>query len=133
MAYEVNLHLTDELYKRVLKIATKRNQPIETTIVEQLDRSLTLDAPEEFQLAGDEAEQEIAAFHALHPRLRKEFLGQYVAIKDGKLIDHDPDRLCLFDRIDEKYPDVFVLMRPVEERVDREFRLGSPRLEPRGQ
>jgi hypothetical protein len=133
MAYEVSLHLTDELYQRIARVATKRNQAIEVAIIEQLDQSLTQSFPSEFQLAGDEAEQEVAAFHALHPRLRKEFPGHYVAIKDGKLIDHDPDRLLLFARIDEKYPDEFVLMRPVEERVDREFHFRSPRLEHRGQ
>ncbi len=133
MAHEISLRLTDDLYQRIARIATTRNQAIEVAIIEQLDQTLTHTSPNEFQLAGDEAEQEIAAFHALHSRLRKEFPGQYVAIKDGKLVDHDPDRLSLFARIDEKYPDVFVLMRPVEERVDREFYFRSPRLEARGQ
>ncbi len=133
MAHEISLRLTDDLYQRIARIATTRNQAIEVAIIEQLDQILTRGPQNEFQLAGDEAEQEIAAFHALHSRLRKEFPGQYVAIKDGKLVDHDPDRLSLFARIDEKYPDAFVLMRPVEERVDREFYFRSPRLEPRGQ
>jgi hypothetical protein len=69
----------------------------------------------EDQLDRPERKQEIEAFFDLHPVLWREFPGEYVAIYGGRLVDHDMDRVALLSRIDQNYPDVFVLIRPVRE------------------
>lgn len=74
-------------------------------------------------------EREIEAFRQMHPNLLKHYLGQYVAIYQGQLVDHDQNRLALYLRIDNQYPDVPVLMRPVSSQVDRIITIRSPRLE----
>lgn len=73
--------------------------------------------------------REIEAFRKMHSDLLKGYEGQYVAIYQGQLVDHDQDRLALYLRIDNQYPDVPVLMRPVRSQVDRIITIRSPRLE----
>lgn len=131
MAREVSLRLSDELYQRISWLATTLEQPVEDAIIECLDKSLGPPSVSDFSLEGDEAEAEVAAFHARHTQLRKYFSGEYVALHGGRVVDHDPDRLLLFARVERMYPDQFVLIRPVSAEIDREFHFRSPRLEPR--
>jgi len=131
MTHEVSLQLPDELYQRVSWLATTLEQPVEDAIIECLDKSIGPRSVNGFSLEGDEAEAEVAAFHARHAQLRRDFSGEYVALRGGKVVDHDPDRLLLFARVEQMYPDQFVLIRPVRAEIDREFHFRSPRLEPR--
>ncbi len=75
----------------------------------------------------DPMQREIAAFRQLHAALLKRYRGEYVAIYQGQLIDHDSDQLALLDRIEKAYPNDFVLIRPVQEQPEREFYFRSPR------
>lgn len=75
----------------------------------------------------DSLDAENIAFQQLHASLLERYANQYVAIYQGKLIDHDRDKLALFQRIEEHYPNEFVLMRPVQEQPEREFYFRSPR------
>lgn len=75
----------------------------------------------------DPLDREIMAFQRLHASLLERYPNQYVAIYQGKLVDHDADKLALFERIDEAYPNEFVLMRPVQAQPEREFHFRSPR------
>ena len=74
-----------------------------------------------------EVAKEINAFHRLHPTLLEEHLGEYVAIYRQQLVDHDPKKLALYARIQEQYPEQFVLMRRVENEPERELHFRSTR------
>ncbi|MEM7537723.1 MAG: DUF5678 domain-containing protein [Chloroflexota bacterium] len=74
-----------------------------------------------------DSKRERDAYIKIHPTLLKEYFGEHVAIYNGELVDHDTDYSALFKRVDEKYPDEFVLMRPVEEKPEREFHFRSIR------
>ncbi|MEZ4865546.1 MAG: type II toxin-antitoxin system RelB/DinJ family antitoxin [Caldilineaceae bacterium] len=74
-------------------------------------------------------EQNIAAYRAMHNELVNRYLGQYVAICGGKLVDQDPDPLLLLERIRKNYPDQVVLRRKVERTPEREIRVRHPRFE----
>jgi hypothetical protein len=130
MALKISLQLPDDVYQRVVHYARARNQDVETAIVDYLEQNLP-----EGRLPNQEAmldaDLEVAAYAAMHPILKQQYEGEYVAIYRGKLIDHDSDRLALFERIEKAYPDQFVLMRPVEPAPEREFHFRSPRLERR--
>ena len=52
----------------------------------------------------------------------------HVAIYKGELIDHDADGVALSQRVYEKYPDKFILIRQVEVESDRILHFRSPRL-----
>lgn len=74
-------------------------------------------------------EQNIAAYKAMHGDLVERYLGQYVAISSGKLINQDPDPLLLLERIRKNYPDQVVLRRKVERTPERELRIRHPSVE----
>ena len=57
------------------------------------------------------AEEE--AYQALHPYLLEKFRDKWVAVFEGKLVDHDDDSVALYQRMRQKYPGKFVLMTPV--------------------
>ncbi|MCE7989474.1 MAG: hypothetical protein DYG89_50625 [Caldilinea sp. CFX5] len=80
-------------------------------------------------MLDEEPTPEMQAFIAMHPMLKKQYFGQYVAIYQNKVIDHDRDRQALYLRIDEKYPDDFVWISPVEEEPIPTLVFRSPRLE----
>ena len=66
--------------------------------------------------------QEREAFLRLHPQLKQTYLGEYVAIYQGKMVDHDKNRQQLMTRIREKYPHEVVLVRPVQAKAEIETR-----------
>jgi hypothetical protein len=73
-------------------------------------------------------EQEMIAFRAMREALLANYEGQYVAVYQGQVVDHDPDELALVARIDEKYPDAVVLIKRVTPEPDRVLHFRSPRL-----
>ena len=51
--------------------------------------------------------RERAAFTALHPTLLTQYPGEYVAIHNGALVDHDKDGLTLSLRVHQRFPHEF--------------------------
>jgi hypothetical protein len=87
------------------------------------------DAPTEEQNTDeDEAlRRERAAFTALHPTLLAQYPGEYVAIHDGALVDHDTDGLALSLRVHQRFPDEFVWIAPLKAQPLEEWVVRSPR------
>lgn len=75
-------------------------------------------------------ERETAAYEHLHRELVREHLGQWVAIHDGALVDHDSDVSALYQRIRERYGRTSVLIREVREEPAGDLRVRGPRLAP---
>lgn len=126
MSFRVQLDMTEEVYHRVERYARDSEQDIETIIAELVDQNFpTLKPP--FS-AIDSSEREIAAFRAMHEDLKKTYGGEHVAIYQGKLVDHDSNLDQLHQRIEARFPDHFVLIRPISATPDREFFFRSPRL-----
>jgi len=101
-----------QLYKRVQSIAEKQRRRVNDVAQEMLEQGLL--SLEGFPIRR-EREREKNAFRRLHAALREQYLGQYVAIYGGELVDHDANQAALVARIDKKYPDSFVLIRPVRQ------------------
>lgn len=74
-------------------------------------------------------EYSVAVYRSMHSELAEHYFGQYVAICDGELVDHDPDPLLLLERIRKNYPDQVILRRKVERTPERELRIRHPRFE----
>ena len=73
-------------------------------------------------------EKEAVAYDAMREEIVEQYLGQHVAVFQGKVVDHDADPGALVDRLNEHYPDDVVLMRKVRETPRPPFRMRSPRL-----
>lgn len=72
---------------------------------------------------------EKAAFIAFHPYLLANYPGEEVAIYQGKIVDHDMDGVALSLRIEQRYPNEFVLISPVTAKPMEEWVVRSPRFE----
>jgi hypothetical protein len=67
------------------------------------------------RLQQKQIEREAEAYERMHPSLRDRFLGQWVAIHDQQLVDHDSDRLALYRRVRTRFGHTPILMRRVAE------------------
>jgi len=124
--------LSSNISARVQKLAKQRDEEIIAIVEQLLDEALPEIVDEQTaddRAESDPADREMAAYIAMHPQLKAEFFGQYVAIYGGKLIDHDTDRRALYMRIVAQYPEEFVWLSKVEEEPIRTFVVRSPRLD----
>ncbi len=71
--------------------------------------------------------KEVDAFEKQHEHLVAQYLGHYIAMHQGKVVDYDTDELLLVDRIEATYPNEVVLIRLVEERLPGLIYIRSPR------
>jgi hypothetical protein len=80
-----------------------------------------------------EAERKIAreleAYESQREALLSGYEGQFVAVHDGQIIDHDRDELTLYLRIRERYPLIGVLIKQVNAEPERVLHIRSPRIE----
>jgi hypothetical protein len=72
--------------------------------------------------------QEEAAFESMKPDLIAQYRGQFIALFQQQVIDHDPDELALLARIEQTHPDELVLIRQVVETPESPLQFRSPRL-----
>ena len=78
------------------------------------------------ELNRDKLKREITAYEALHAQLKEKHLGEWVALHEGQLIDHDSDGGLLHKRLREQYGTTAILIRQVEEQPSRELWLRTP-------
>jgi len=116
------IHLQPDLLERIEKLANERamtpDKLVETTIRAYLR-----------QAEREKIQAEIAAYRSMHPDLVRQYRGQYVAVHDGQVVDHDVDFQALHRRVRERFGRQAVLLRQVEEEVERELTFRSPRFE----
>ena len=84
------------------------------------------------QIERETIKAEADAFRSMHAELVTEYLGQYVAIHNGQVVDHDKDFQSLHNRVRQRFGHRPVLLRRVEAEPERVLTFRSPRLE-RGQ
>jgi hypothetical protein len=127
MSLTIQVPLTENTYQRVKQWAKAHQQDLGEAIAEYLDDTL----PDTSVIPPAEPDaallREKEAFIALHPQLKAQYYDQYVAIYEGKLIDHDANYGALVRRIDAQYPDTFVWLAKVEDEPMRELVIRSPR------
>ncbi len=75
---------------------------------------------------------EAQAFEQQRASLLRQYRGEYVAIHEGRVIDHDPDLRTLHLRVFARWGHTPVLLKKVTEEPERELVFRSPRFE-RGQ
>lgn len=131
MSEYVTVSIPEALLKRARKLARTRRRPVDAVIAELLDGALP-PGDDPFPAGHEEAAvaREMEAYVALHPALVSDYIGQYVAILDGRLIDHDADPAALYQRINTRYPDRFVWLTRVEDEPLTTLAFRSPRIVP---
>jgi len=107
-------------------VAIRTQRDVAEVLLESITRSF-VPFPVDPNRAG--MNQNVEAFHALHPTLVETYLGQFVAIHEGQLVDHDSDPISLLQRVRARYPNRVVLRRKVESVPERELRINHPQIE----
>ena len=113
------LQVSDELAQEIRGEAEIRGLPVEDFLRTVLRRERTL-------ADRHKIEQEQAWWLSLPLSERAKFEGQFVAVHNRKLIDHDQDEKALYQRIRAQYGKTAVLIIPAD--GPREIRILSPRL-----
>ena len=118
----VSLKLQEpELVERLAQIAAEQSTTAEellsTAISEFLDK-----------MARQKIHTESESFKTIHADLMAKYMGQYVAIHNGQVVDHDEEARTLYLRIREQYGHIPILIRPVTDKPERQLVFRSPRL-----
>jgi hypothetical protein len=111
--------LRADLRETLEKDAKQETRSVNDLVNEAVERYL-----HERQLA--KLDVEIAAYERMYPELRQKYLGQWVAVHEQKLIDHDDDRAVLYGRVRATYRRTAVLIRQVTEQPDNEIWIRTP-------
>ncbi len=112
--------LSPELTGELEQVAAARDVKPEDLLAEAVRSYLR-------QLERDKIKAEAEAFRQLHPQLVTQYLGQYVAIHQGQLVDHGPEFEALHRRIRRQFGRQAVLIRRVTPEPERVLVMHSPR------
>ena len=97
-----------ELYKRVEETAQDRQESIDEILAEALRLYL-------WEQERRKISEESQIYRQLHVQLKDQYLGQYIAMRNGKVIDADPDFDAPRKRIRQRFGRKPVMMTRVEE------------------
>ena len=133
----LTVHMPDDLHLRARRAAVRRNVTLSAVVRSALENYLsTTEAAEsgERSIVEDTAEdakirREKAAFAFQQQELQQRYPGEYVAIHEGRVIDHDLSLAVLHQRVVQAVGAAPILLKRVDEPITREFVLRSPRLE----
>ena len=117
--------LPPELIEEIEQL-TGKEETDAVTFVEEAVRSYL----SQYRRAKIRAETE--AFNRQYDNLLKMYPGQYVAVHNGQVIDHDPDLRTLHLRVHQKLGQAPVLLKQVTDQPERVLQFRSPRLERMG-
>ena len=79
------------------------------------------------KLRREKIEIELAEFHKQKGSLLTQYRGEYIAMYQGKVIDHDQSLWAMHRRVFEKLGRVVILMKKVAEEPERVINVSSPR------
>ena len=116
----ITITLDAQAEAKLERVVAMTGKPIEDVIAEAIDTQLD-------QLNEQKLNAEIMAYEQLHPVLKEKYLGQYVVIHEGRVVDADHNFEDIVLRVHHKYPNVEVLVRRVEETPDEEYFLRGVR------
>ena len=122
---EVTLAVSDPVYRQAEVLARRSNRPVEEVLRETLEQAFP---PFHVHPRRDAMQREEAAFEQMRAELWERFPLHFVAINQGRLIDHDEDQIALVRRLRERAPEADVmLIRQVTATEPPPLRFRSPR------
>jgi len=113
--------IRDELMRSVEKLAQEQGTDAESLVNEWVARELALAREQKIR-------EEATRFRAQHSALQAAYPGQYVAMRNGELLDHGSDVQALYQRIRARFGDEPVLIAPVTDSPTPTYQMRSPRL-----
>lgn len=115
------LAVSDAALAQLKQIASARGTTTEEVAEQAIREFLRSEARRRMQ-------REMEAFMALHGELLEAYAGQYVAVHQGQVVDHDSDQLALYLRIEQRFHGAPVLIKQVLKDPQEVYTFRSPRL-----
>jgi predicted transcriptional regulator len=112
-----------ELYKRVEEAARASRASENEVLAEALRQFF-------WELDRRKISAESKAYQQQHAKIKMQYLGQYVAMDGGQVVDHDSDFAVLRHRIRERFGRTAIMIARVEETVETAFTRHGFRMEP---
>jgi len=104
--------LDQNVYKR-LKAVAKEQETTADALLEDAARQYL------WEIERQKISEESAMYRQQFPELKKKYLGQYIAMHQGKVVDHDTDEDALWQRVRQRYGRTPVLVTRVGETPER--------------
>lgn len=92
-----------DLYKRIESIARREHASLPQMLETALRRYI-------WELDRRKISEEAAAYRHQHATLKKNYLGEYIAMRDGEVVDHDRDFHALRQRVRQKFQHIPVMI-----------------------
>ncbi len=73
----------------------------------------------DWELDRHKISEESKIYHQRHAELKDQYLGQYIAMHDGQVVDHDTDFQTLRRRIRQRFGHTPVMITLVEEAAEQ--------------
>ena len=106
--------LKPELLATLEQSAVNNSRSVSDLVNEAVERYLR-------EQRRSQLQQEIEAYKILHDRLVQHYLGEWVAVYKGQMVDHAVDGSALHQRIRQKYGHSAVLIRQVQTQAEPEI------------
>jgi hypothetical protein len=113
-----------ELYKRVEEAAQENKASVDEILAEAVQLYL-------WERDRRKISEESAIYREQHKQLKTQYLGQYIAMQNGRVVDHDTDFTALRQRIRQRFKDAPVMITLVDEAPDRPLTRRGFRMESR--
>ena len=114
--------LEPDIAEQIAQIATETENDVDSLVDQALRTYLR-------QYQREKIRSEMEKFDAQKSALLAQYAGQYVAMHQGNVIDHDLDLRALHLRVFEKLGHKPVLLKQVTAEPERELVFRSPRFE----
>lgn len=125
MSKQITLTLPDEVYEQFQQSADADQRPLTDLLTDTIVEAAPIFSVDPRRPA---MLREQGAYRAMHADLLRDHEGEFVAVFQGEVIDHDVDELALSKRVRQRLPDAVILIRQVLPQVERVYHFRSPRL-----
>lgn len=100
-----------KLYRHIEKAAAEHHADVDTLFAEAVRRYL-------WELDRRRISEESKLYRQQHAVLKTQYLGQCIAMRNGQVVDHDPDFHTLRQRVRQRFDGEPVMITLVEETCD---------------
>ena len=97
-----------EIYEQLEAVAEEKQAKTEQIVEEALKRYL-------WEQNNQKISRESALYREQHSEIKKQYLGQFIAMHQGQIVDHDLEFQPLFERIRARFGNIAVMIKKVEE------------------
>lgn len=114
--------LPHKIYTPLQQVAREQGRHVDSIVEELVEGYL-------HEYRSQQLLEEMERFRTQHAQLKKAYLGQFIGLYNGEVLDHDEDGGQLYYRLYEKYGNLPILIVEVTESPEQEFTIRTPKLE----